>query len=284
MGAGRSILPESVCCRSVMLPVCRPELKLVRQAMSFFALKKLFVLLLMPSLWMLVLALLAFWAALKQHRRRALGLGATAVLLLLLTATAPLPNLLMSWLERPYRNPVLPSPQIEQVVVLGGGVFDEPTWPLSGQLSQASLYRLTEGIRLWRKLAARQLVLSGGALFGAQPEALLMQQLAIELGVPQSAIRLDIASKDTAQQARWLAAQLADQPFLLVTSASHLRRSMAWLQAQGLQPKPWPAEFKSPQQRALQPSDFALSGKHLLQMEQVLYEGFGLLWLWLASE
>lgn len=249
-----------------------------------FLVKKLLILALMPLVWVLVLGLLALVLNLKNRRRAAVSCALAGLILLLVSATAPLSNALLEPLEQPYRAAVLPAIRIERVVVLGGGTSNVPDLPLTSRLSDASLHRLLEGIRVWRQTQAAKLVLSGGVLFDSKSEAELMAELAIELGVPEAALELDRQSQDTAEQALWLQQRLPDrQPFLLVTSASHMTRALSWIRATGLKPIPWAAQFRIQPSGHWAPNDFAVGSRYLQRTEIALYEWLGLAWFKLQS-
>jgi|GEM_PF-2271867 len=120
-------------------------------------------------------------AASPGHRQRA------GVLL----SNAIIPRMLLRSLERRY-PPLLAgwegsgqgsSPRIKDIVVLGGGFqFDLELPPIS-QLGEDTMFRLAEGVRLYRKAPGAKLILSGGAPPGRVPEAAAMAQVAEALGV-----------------------------------------------------------------------------------------------------
>jgi uncharacterized SAM-binding protein YcdF (DUF218 family) len=110
----------------------------------------------------------------------------------------------------------------------------------------SSLVRCMEGVRLWKRLPAAKLVLSGGTLSSqkmstAQGMALVAQ----DLGVPREATILETESWDTADEAEFLKPVLGKSPFALVTSASHMWRSLIIFRRVGLFPIPAPADFEA---------------------------------------
>ena len=129
---------------------------------------------------------------------------------------------------------------IKWVVVLSGGHSPDPKLPVTGQLSDASLVRLVEGIRIHRELPQSKLILSGGAVFSTITEAKVMADVAIVLGVDAKNLILESESKDTKDQARLIQKIVGDNRFILVTSASHMPRSMALFQKKGMRPIPAP--------------------------------------------
>ena len=62
-------------------------------------------------------------------------------------------------------------PDVKWVVVLSGWHSPDPNLPVTGQLSEASLVRLVEGIRIHRELPKSKLILSGGEVFSTITDA-----------------------------------------------------------------------------------------------------------------
>src|SRR6185295_8006366 len=75
------------------------------------------------------------------------------------------------------------TPPVKYVVVLGGGHNWDPSLPVSSQLSDQSVKRLIEGIRIFRENPGSKLVLSGGSWPDSVPNARLLADLAQQLGV-----------------------------------------------------------------------------------------------------
>ena len=156
--------------------------------------------------------------------------------------------------------------------------------PLEARLSEGSLARLVEGVRLQRQLPGARLLLSGGSVFGSEPDAETMRALAVGLGVEPASLVLDAASPDTETQAGVVRAQVGTEEFLLVTSASHMRRSLALLRKAGTNPIPAPTHFLAQQGRGLSPSDFFPGSGGLRRAEAVVYEHLGLAWAKLTGK
>ncbi len=170
---------------------------------------------------------------------------------------------------------------VREVVVLSGWM-DVAGWPPAERLAAGSLRRVCEGVRLWRGLPrGARLVLSGGDFHGSEGEGPVMAALARELGVPGEALLVEAGSWDTADQAAALAPLLAERPFALVSSASHLPRALWLMRAQGLAPLPAPADFATksspPPTRAHPP------GQGLSLCERAFYEYLGLAWTFLRT-
>ena len=137
--------------------------------------------------------------------------------------------------------------------MLGGGHVSDPRLPANSQISAAALGRVVEGVRLHKAVPGSKLLLSGGAVFDPVPEAEVMAQIAVLLGVKPQDIRLESDSRDTAEEAEIIAKMIGREKFILVTSAAHMPRSMALFRRRGLQPIPAPADFRAPEDPVVRP-------------------------------
>ena len=134
-------------------------------------------------------------------------------------------------------------PQVRWIVVLGGGHISDPKIPVTSQLSGASLVRLIEAIRLHNQIPGSKLILSEGKVFDSVPGAETMAEAAKALGVKQEDLILESESKDTIDEARIIKSIVGNDKFILVTSASHMPRSMGMFKKLGMQPIPAPTGY-----------------------------------------
>jgi len=167
---------------------------------------------------------------------------------------------------------------IKWIVVLGGGHISDPRHPVTGQLSGTTTVRLVEGIRLYRIVPGSKLILSGGGAFDPVPEAPIMADVAIALGVDRGDLILEPASQDTKDQARLIQKIVGKERFVLVTSASHMPRSMALFEKFGMKPIPGPTEYLVKQNQQLTPRMFFPRPTALGKAEIAFYEYLGMLW------
>ena len=124
----------------------------------------------------------------------------------------------------------------------------------------------------------------GGAPFDEVPAAELMAVLARDLGVAPDAIVAETASRDTKDQARALKELVGEAPFVLVTSASHMRRAAAMLRKRGLHPLPAPTGHIVKGARRWSPHDLYPGSGALCVSECALYEYLGYAWAWLRGQ
>ncbi|MGM0645253.1 MAG: ElyC/SanA/YdcF family protein [Thermodesulfobacteriota bacterium] len=168
------------------------------------------------------------------------------------------------------------------VVVLGGGHASDPRLPLSAQVGTSTLYRLTEGIRVVRQLPEATLLLSGYAGKDPVSNARIKAQLARALGY-SGKIVLQERPRDTAEEAQQVAERVGQEPVVLVTSASHMRRAMALFRKQGVRPMPAPTGHLAPNE-ALQPWDWFPNALDAYRMQRAVYEYLGLGWAWMRGQ
>lgn len=168
-------------------------------------------------------------------------------------------------------------------MVLGGGSRADKALTPEDRLRDASLKRLLEGVRLSRLLPQSRLILSGGDSRGVSPDALIMQQVALDTGVVRERIMLEAASWDTADQVKLLRARLGKSPFYLVTSAAHMPRAMRMFRRSGAHPIAAPTDFHA-LWVPLQITDFFPQAGVLVNTEGAFYEYLGILWGWVRGQ
>ncbi len=170
------------------------------------------------------------------------------------------------------------------VVVLGGGHNSDPQLPVTNQLTGASVARLVEGIRLHRMLPGSKLVLSGGSAFDPVPNAKVMADAALAIGVDSQDFVLESDSKDTKDQAQFILEIVGKDRFILVTSASHMPRSMALFEKLGMTPIPAPANYPRKERQGISPRMFFPRAGGLAKAERVFYEYLGIAWAKLRGQ
>jgi uncharacterized SAM-binding protein YcdF (DUF218 family) len=117
---------------------------------------------------------------------------------------------------------------VEAIVVLSSYGEQHSTTPVTSNLSDDTIGRLVEGIRLYRQNPRAKLLMSGGSLKEGDPAiAILMADFLRAMGIPGDSILVEGNSKDTHGNLLEVRNILGEKPFLLVTSGYHLRRAMA---------------------------------------------------------
>lgn len=207
-------------------------------------------------------------------------LVSAGTLLLAAFSFGPFPDMLLQPLEYRYAPvfTVEKSSNAKWVVVLGGGHTTDPRLPATSIIGSSSLHRLVEGIRLKRMLPGGKLVLSGGKTFDPRPHAQITAEVALALGVDKHDLVLETSSKDTKDEAVFIKNIVKDDPFFLVTSASHMPRSMALFQKQGMHPLPAPTGHLVKRRADHGPGVFFPKANNLHKTETAVHEYLGRAW------
>jgi uncharacterized SAM-binding protein YcdF (DUF218 family) len=231
-----------------------------------FLFAKIVTALIMPPTSLLLLALFALLLIKRWPRIARLALWLSISCLFLLSLPLVSRGLVALLDPPPLDSKAAKSAQA--IVILGGGLLrDTPEY--GDTLSSASLARTRYGVKLAKEFKLPILV-TGGQVYGGQPEAELMAgTLANEFGVP--AHWVEKRSRNTEENARFSAELLqADKvrKVLLVTDDTHMRRALAHCEAAGLFCYPAPVSISShasdswiqqlPNAGAMQTSEMAL--------------------------
>ncbi len=181
-----------------------------------------------PLVVALLLSIVAAALWLRGRRRLAGALWACAGVVAYVASLVPVGDALLRPLENQFRPGVRPVslPGVHYIVVLGSGYSPGPGISPVAALDCEGLRRLVEAVRVMRGLTGVRLVLSGGASAGREPPALGYARLAADLGVDATSLIVLAEPLNTDGEAHAIAAAIGSQPFLLVTSAWHMRRAM----------------------------------------------------------
>lgn len=228
------------------------------------------------SILLLLIGCVLLWRGSIRWGR---GLITGGVMLLLLASSTALSDLSLLPIEEAYPKWDGVAHGLAYVVVMGASQSDAPRLPLTNRPNTAAVYRLLEGIAVYRANPGSKLILSGGP-GTREPHAVLMAQVATRLGVPFSDIRLQTESLDTEQEAALIAPMVMNRPFAVVTSAAHMPRTILSFDKVGLHPLPIPTHFLDRENPHPNLRDFALPNTDsLARSEFALHEYLGLVWM-----
>ncbi|MGC9418240.1 MAG: YdcF family protein [Rhodovulum sp.] len=200
----------------------------------FFIASKLVGAALKVETWLLVLALIAFWASLRDWFRAVRIASAALVLAIFGIGFLPLGDVLLRPVETVF--PVNGTPgAIDGIIVLGGGE-DVPASRQSGQpqLGEGG-DRYIAALALARRHPEARVLFAGGSgrlrdVAGAEiSEAAIAERIFRAQGIAPERLLFESRSRNTAENARLghaLAAPEADERWVLVTSAFHMPRAM----------------------------------------------------------
>ena len=245
-----------------------------------FVLSKLMSAITQPMFWLALWWTLALLMLQRWRRLAAVMLWGGLVVLGLLGFEAG-PQALLRPLENRY-----PVPTAEAVgrhvgvIVLGGATEHSDIYQAHGQvpLGQAA-ERMSVPVGLLRQHPNLQLVFSGGEgrlLATGVSEAELAKAFYQQQGVDMGRVVLEGGSRTTRENAIQVAALLGkrcQQPWLLVTSAWHMPRSVPEFEAVGCQVTPYPVDFRTGETTAW--TEYSLA-RSLLLWQTALHEWLGL--------
>lgn len=163
--------------------------------------------------------------------------------------------------------------EAQAIVILGGGVRREAPEFGGDTLGRLTLERVRYGAYLARQVKLPVLV-TGGIVYGGEPEALLMKKaLEEEFGVPVA--WTEARSRNTEQNARMSAAILLPagvKTVLLVGHGFDMRRAVAEFSSAGLQALPAPTVIAANAFRTEHPVEWLPSMAALHGSYYALYE------------
>ena len=251
-----------------------------------FIIKKLISQAFNPLLVILTLLLVSAWLLLFTKKVR---LGKTLLVLALLALAAAsfnfVPNRLTSMIEtRHEAYDFTKNGRVPFVVVLGGGSKYDPAQPVTSRLEPCALARLIEGVRIHFLNPGSALVLSGGSVFGSPAEADLMAEVAMAIGVDPERMILERESVDTISEVREIKKIVGDNTVALVTSATHMPRSMGMFRKAGMKPVAAPTDFLTSPGAPTTLNDFFPSGRSITKLERSLHEYIGMIWAWCKGQ
>lgn len=187
-------------------------------------------------------------------------------------------------------------PETEAIILLGGSTR-VPTPPRKTVEITEAGDRVLYAAHLYKEGKAPVIIATGGRiswLANAPPEADSMKTLLVEIGVPPSAVIEETQALNTYQNAVYTKEILEKkgiQQVLLVTSASHMPRSLLVFKKQGIDVIPAPTDFlvseldwkqlqSTPQATIL---NLLPDAGHLHQTTKALKEYIGIFVYWLKG-
>jgi uncharacterized SAM-binding protein YcdF (DUF218 family) len=190
------------------------------------------------------------------------------------------PHALLRALENRYPVPIAEAVgRHVGVIVLGGATEHPGIYQAHGQvpLGEAA-ERMSVPVGLLRQHPKLQLVFSGGEgrlLATGVSDADLAKAFYQQQGVDMGRVVLEGGSRTTRENARQVAALLGErcrQPWLLVTSAWHMARSVPEFEAVGCQVTPYPVDFRTGESTPW--TEYSLA-RSLLLWQTALHEWLG---------
>lgn len=176
---------------------------------------------------------------------------------------------------------------VSAVVVLGAGShrYESGNETVSVLTREGGL-RALEAARIYRILNHPWVIVTGRPRFRGRSETQVMAGELEDLGVPRDRILLEEGSMTTHDHAihvpRLLGARGVKQ-FVLVTSSTHMRRSLQVFRAVGLDPIPATPEAFAELRRSNLVERYLPSERALRVSRAVFYDGLGMVYYWMRG-
>ena len=234
-----------------------------------------------PLFWLSLWSLLAL-VLLPRFRRVASYMLWGGLFIFGMLGFNAFPDALLRSLENQFKVPsVTQSDQYLGVIVLGGATGNPGIYKAHGQVPLGdAAERMPVPIALMRKFPNFELIFSGGEgrlVPTDTTEAELAGVFFSEMGVDMKRVSLESNARTTRENAKRVAALLGGrckQPWLLVTSAWHMPRSMAEFQAVGCNVTAYPVDFRTGKETSW--TEYSMVGS-LVAWQTALHELLGML-------
>lgn len=190
----------------------------------------------------ITLFILGLYYLYKQKHKRAGRFLFGSVLSLILFSYPPVANYLIAPLENQYQKYQYIQ-DVKYIHVLGNGHTTDQTQPLSSQVTNDGTKRVLEGIILHNNMPETTIIFTGYKGRTDTPNAVMNSKLSYALGVEENATLLNPKPEDTREEAEFTKTVVGEEPFILVTSASHMPRAMMLFRSLGMNPIAAPTAF-----------------------------------------
>jgi uncharacterized SAM-binding protein YcdF (DUF218 family) len=215
----------------------------------FFIVTKVLEFFFAPSHFVIFCALLGALLCFTRFRRFGAWLALLSTILLAVMGFGPLGSFLIGPLEArfPELGDNIKAP--DGIIVLGGSVDEELSAERGHVVFTEAAQRLTAPIELKRRFPTARLVFTGGSghLAGSgATEAEATRQFWRAIGIDEGDVIYEDRSRNTVENAEFTKALVHPKPgerWLLVTSASHMPRSIGIFRKAGFPVIAYPTDF-----------------------------------------
>ena len=245
----------------------------------FFIVSKILKIFILPLTWIFLLLFLAYFVKNKKWRR---GLFISAIVLLLVFTDKPLLQWAQYMTTRQYSHQKLPQKYYNVAIVMGGFSDSFDTATMQPIFIEDRGERLWEVIRLYESGVTEKIMITGDATISKSHDCKgtekYFKTYLSDFGIHDDDMILEHYARNTRENATYSIAILdslghTPEQCLIVTSATHLKRSLACFEAEGwtidgyatnIYPKPHPKLYQ-----------FLPQWKPLTDWKELLNEWFG---------
>lgn len=238
-------------------------------------------------------ALILFGKSKRQQLLGKIGIS-TSLALFILFSMGPFSALMLRPLETKY--PIFNLEALQEkhgsdwspkyIVVLAGDFKPNRKLPPSATVGPRTQNRMSEGVRIHRAIPGSKLVFTGGKIYEDDPFTIAEQmgELTKIWGVDENDVILEQQSRDTKDHVKYVGEIVGDEPFVIVTSAAHIPRSMMLFEGGGLNPVAAPTNFRAIGRIEFGWNWFVPKLKRVDYAENAFYEYMGIAWAKLRGQ
>jgi len=214
----------------------------------FFALSKVLDFILSPVFWLVALLFMGIVVKNQKWKRK---FFVSAFIYLVIFSNPFISNKVMELWEIPLYSSSLITQPYDVAILLGGSMRYNDTL-IGRPIYSHSVDRLIQCVTLYKSGKIKKILISGGSGFLMMPhekESVVIANVLKESGVRAEDIIIENESRNTYENALFSTAiinkKFPGSTVLLITSAFHMRRSLACFEKNGLKVAPFPVDRKS---------------------------------------
>ncbi len=255
----------------------------------FFYLSKIIWFFLQPSAASVFLIIIGLLLSKTRWVRFSKPLITTGAIALLLIAFSPLGRQLILPLEDrfPLKKVADINPEeIDGIIVLGGTIHMYISDYRGVPSIVSGAERIIEAVKVAHKAPKARIILAGGPnTIGTNPtpDAVVVKQLMVDMGVDPARIEVEGKSKNTWQNALFakeVAKPKQGENWYLITSAYHMPRAMGCFRQAGWEVKAFPVDYLTGgRQSQFSPFYYALDGITITDIATKEWLGLAVYWL-----
>lgn len=245
----------------------------------FFLISKLLHLFILPLTWILVLLT---WSLISRNSRVKKRLVVTSFLLLMLFSNPFVLNTTLKSVEYPIGNFNTLTPSKLGVILTG---FTQRIESKDGRVFMGKgSDRATHMVYLYNRKIVSKILVSGGsgALNSSHEitESQKVKNILVEMGVRKNDILIEQKSRNTYENAKY-SAQIINEYYpnvkpILITSSSHMKRSVACFKKQGIEVQAFAGDYNSKRIEKIELTDFIPSAHCLSLWSSIFHEWVGI--------
>lgn len=254
----------------------------------FFFLSKVLGFFATPSNAMASVCVIGVLLYVAGRRRAGLRCLTTGIALLLLFGFSPLGNLLLLPLSERFPAWRDEGSKPAGIIVLGGAVDGNVSAARGAVEINSAAERMTEAVAMARRFPDAKVVFTGGSgsiLPNSMTEAPYAERLLQDLGLDRQRLVMEGQSRNTAENAVFTKRLVEPKPgerWLLITSASHMPRSIGSFRAAGFEVEAYPVDWRTRGWVDAAVPFYTLSDG-LWRIDTAVHEWLGLLSYWLTG-